>query len=326
MPNGQQSQPQKFADARIGKFLPANSTDIAASDPVMLNTDDRIVPLTATAIGATRFVGFCESKWNAQVAADKWGNVTSTGPYATPASWPVDLVVLGPETVVEVAIANTSGKAGQVVYLGTASTGAYVFTLTQPATSGTVVTVGTLERSFTGATANDCQRVVVQPTMRSTYESAMEYWMANHVIDGLGVAFKATSAISFKIGKAFVGGKMFSLAAQGNTLAAAVTQHATKAQIVLYYMGTGGTALVKKGSVRFTRTSAGATTAAIIKNSWFWPTFSFTAGVIFGAALYASNSTIATAPRVWTVRRSITDVKFRKSIKGNPYTSGQPTL
>jgi len=306
-------------NARHGFFTPANSTAIAARDAVMLDTNNRLAPLTATALGAARFVGFCTDKWSNQVAIDTHGNGDA---YTTPGSFQSGNKILLPvameDTVVKLAITETSGKAGNTVYASTLTSGAMVFTLLKPASA---IPVGRIEKDFTGATAGDVQDVIVIPVFRNTCETDIQHWINNHVEHGLVPAFDCTSLISYTAGAAIVNGRAFAVARATAALGVICASSTTKARTILYYIGLGGTARIKdtKG-VLYTMTTAGATPAAAARNSQYFPSFSLE-GVIFGAACVRTASSDIRASHVVIVRRSAQDFGFRKYITANPTTT-----
>ena len=314
------------SNARHAFVTPANSTDFYVGDAVMLDSSNRLAPLALTAIGTARFVGFSTDKWNSQIAYDKYGTVDA---YSTPASFSGGadhkLHVLAEDTVVSLSITQTSGKLGNTVYASTVTAGAMIFTLLKPASGTACVPIGRLERDFSGATANDKQRVVVTPAFRNSAEPDMQWWINNHVESGLIPAFDCTSLISYTAGGAFVMGKFFSVARATAALGVVCASHASKARIVLYYIGLGGTARIKDtAAVRFTFTTAGTTAKDVIRNSRYWPTFSLE-GVVFGGGLLRSASQDIKASRVVAIRRTAMDFGFRKYITGNP-TTAAPTL
>lgn len=315
------------SNARHAFLIPANSTAIAVGDAVMLDTSNRLSPLTKTALGAARFVGFSADAWTSQIAVDKYGTADA---YSTPASFASGaehkVHVLAEDTVVSIAILETSGKAGHTVYASNVTSGGMIFTLVKPATGTACVPVGRLERDFSGATANDKQRVVVIPAFRNSTESDIQWWINNHVEHGLLPAFDSSSHISYTKGGAYVMGKYFAVAAATAALPIVCASSTTKARVVLYYIGLGGTARLKDTkNVLFTYTTAGVTAASVMRNSFYWPTFSLE-GVIFGAGLIRTASSNMKASNVIAVRRTAQDYGFRKYITGNPLTTSAPTL
>ena len=320
------ADPEVQSNARHAFLIPANSTAIASGDAVMLDTSNRLAVLTKTALGLARYVGIAADKWSQQIALDKYGTADA---YTTPASFNSGLEhkvhVLCEDTVVNLAIVQTSGKLGAAVFASTVTTGAQIFTLLKPATGPDCVPIGHLERDFSGAAANDKQRVVVQPAFRNTTEADIQWWIDNHVEHGLIAAFDSTSLISYTAGGAFVNGRFFKVAYASAALGIVCASSTTKARNVLYYIGLGGTARIKdtKGVV-FTYTTAGVSALSVMRNSHYWPTFSLE-GVIFGIGLVRTASSILKASNVISVRRTARDFGFRKYITGNP-TTAAPTL
>lgn len=309
---------------RNGFFIPANSTAIAEGDAVMLDANDRLAPLTLTAIGGARFVGFAADSWSQTIAITKY-KLDGVTAYSTPASFSngsehkIHCNLDG--SVMALSLANTAGSAGDTVYASTVVSGAMVYTLTKPATALGMVAVGHLRNSFTGATANDFQEVITKPTAINSFQTDMAFWLQNHVEHGLIAAWDSSSVISYTAGGAFVGGKFFKVAYASAALAIQCASSTVKARTVLYYIGLGGTALLKDTkNVLYTMTTAGATAALAARNSHYWPTFSME-GVIFGVGILRTASSNLAASRVFAVRRSFEDIAFRKYITGNPMTT-----
>lgn len=313
--------PEVLSSARYAYVTPANSTAFKSGDAVMIDTSNRLALLTATAQGRNGFLGFINEEWSSDIAVLKHGTSSA---YSDPATYGIKMRVVCAPSVVSVALTQTSGQAGDQVYLATASTGAYVFTLTKPSTAGTVVEIGKLERDIpSGAAASDPQWVILAPNAKQSYETDIDFYLNNHVIDGLHVQFNTTSKVAYRTGAVIVGGKYFRITS-ATGLGIVCASHASKARMVLYYIGLGGTARLKDtNGVKFTLASAGTDCAVILKNSFFWPTFTYE-GVIFGAGLLRTASSDLSSTDVAGIRRSVQDVKFRRVIKGNPYTSGSP--
>lgn len=152
----QKSENFKF-EGKYQEYIPADSTAIAAGDAVML-TNGRLTVATATKATLKDFVGICDDVWSSTVAVQKYG--ASSADYTTATTRPVKLKVYH-EGVFDLATRETSGTAGQAVYLVTATTGAQVFTVDpiSVAAENVMGPVGQLYATFSGATANDCQKV-----------------------------------------------------------------------------------------------------------------------------------------------------------------------
>lgn len=309
--------PDKRSSHRYGYFQPAASTTLAAGDAVCVNSAGDLIAQTKSAYNTYRFVGICEDDWSAAVAQDEYGDTTL---YTTPTTSTLRRVLSG--GVASLPIEATSGSAGDTVYLSTATQGSMTFTLTQPTTAATLVVVGRIEQDFSGATSGDDQGVVITPTWRTAFESDLDYYLNNHVIHGLSCAWDCTSLVSYSSGKVMVGGRMFSLNYSSAALGIVCASHTTKCRIVLYYMTPAGAAAIRdKGSagVVFTTGSfSPADCTSCVRNSKLWPTFSQGDGVIFGAGLVRSASSVLTADRVRPVHRSVRDINYRRSITGNP--------
>jgi hypothetical protein len=321
---------QKTNDIRTAYIIPANSTSLGDLDAVMYDADGRLAPCTASMLGNSRFAGFCCGPWSEQIACDKYGTTTA---FSAPASFnsatgTARMGVLQEGNVVAVAITDTAGNRGDRVYLSTATSGAMTFTVSQPDPVNQVW-VGTLEKTFTGAAANDEQRVIVRPCSVNTADADIQFWLNNHVVDGLLPAFDSDSKISYTSGGVFVQGRHHQVAAGTALDMAACASHATLARIALVVVGNGGTVrAIDTGGVKVTMTTyaSGGTESTFAKNSHAWPTLSAGDGVPFGAVVFRSGSADIAASRVVIIRRSLKDTMFRRWITGNPYSSGTPGL
>ena len=309
--------PELRSYPKWGYFRPADSTALEGGDAVCVDSSGRLIAQTKSAYNAFRFVGICEDDWSSQVAQDEFQDTTL---YTSPTTSILRRVLH--HGVANLPIEATSGSAGDTVYLSTATQGSMTFTLTQPTTAAGTVVVGRIEQDFAGATSGAKQGVIIKPTFVEAFETDLEYYLNNHVIDGLSAAWDCTSLISYSSGKVMVGGRMFSLNYDSAALGIVCASHTTKCRIVLYYMTPAGAAAIRdQGSagVVFTTGSFSPTNCtSCVRNSKLWPTFSQGDGVIFGAGLVRSASSIFTANRVRPVHRSVADIQYRRSILGNP--------
>jgi len=291
-------------ESRLGFYLPRASTDIASGDAVMLvQSTGRIEPCTATEQGRDQFAGFSDDEWSTDIASRMFG-IGSTE-YATPVDARIKVNHKGRARV---AILETSASAGAAIYMSTAATGAQVFSTARQA-AATEVMVGTLEKDFTGATANDPQNVIVADR-RSNREAAIWQYLNNHIVEGMAVAFDSSSLVSNTAGKAYVNGQIFTIAANTAALGIVCAAVATAQRCVLYVVNSAGVlAIVDTGLPTFLSSVAGTTTA--LANSNLWPTGSY---LIAGVGFVGSNSVLHNAGSVRTMRRSVADLAFRRSL------------
>lgn len=152
----QKSENFKF-EGKYAEFIPTASTAIAAGDAVRL-LNGALAVATATKATYKDFIGICDDEWSSQRAVELYGAASTD--YATPTTRPVKLKVYH-EGVFDLAVRETSGTAGQAVYLLTATSGAQIFTIEPLTVAAEAVMgpVGFLYETFSGATANDCQKV-----------------------------------------------------------------------------------------------------------------------------------------------------------------------
>lgn len=309
----------------FGHWLPANSQTLTKGDAVFLDVSDRLAPCGLNQLSAKRFVGILDAKWGAAEAYSKTGMHDA---YTTPASYPeaAKLRVLN-QGVVNLPVAtpyvasSPNVAAGATVYLTDATQGAMIFSTLKPATGAACVPIGRLEMALpSDHTANDKRPVILMPTFRGSMETDIDQYLCNHVLNGLSVAWDSSSLVSYSAGVALVEGKRFSVAYASAALGIVCASVVSYARTVLYYVGLGGTALIKDrggSGPTYTLASAGTDSNSIPMNSKFWPTFT-AEGVIFGAAVVRSASSILAAAKVKSVHRTARDFAFRRFILGGP--------
>lgn len=175
----QKSENFKF-EGKYAEYIPGDSTAIAAGDAVRV-LNGRLYVATATKATQKNFVGICDDAWSSVIAIQKYG--ASSADYATPTTRPVTLKVYH-EGVFDLAIRETSGTAGQAVYLITATTGAQVFTVDPISAAAETVMgpVGQLYETFSGATANDCQKVRITAGLQN-FPRDIRWVLMNRLID-----------------------------------------------------------------------------------------------------------------------------------------------
>lgn len=285
----------------IGFFLPKASTDIASGDAVKLNpVTGRLEPCTKDEEGRDWFAGFSDDAWSSDIATRLFG--VGNTEYTAPVN--VRLKV-NHQGVVRVALKETSGKAGQAVYLDVATSGGMAFTTTRPSPAITVL-IGHLEKDYSGATANDPQNVMLIDRQANA-EAAIYQYLSNHVVDGLTVAFDSSSLVSYTAGRAFVNGQFFTIAAATAALGLVCASHASKARVVLYVINSAGAAAIVDTGTNLI--AVGSATA--LADSQYWPKTSY---LVFGAGHVGSGSSILDAGSVRTIRRSVADLVNKRLI------------
>ena len=300
-----------IASGKIVKAYPANSTTINSGDLVEQNQETgRIIPLTLSKQGAHNFVGVSDDLWTANDVLRRYGiGSTAFANPATVSGTEVEMLSVQTMGMFQLAISDTSGTCGETVFLATATSGAQVFTVTQPDTSELLVQVGVLAQDFSGATANDVQKVIIFTQYDNT-ENSILYFLRNHVVDGMHAAWDASSHISFNQGIVYVNGIMYSHVAGVNTLVTLCAAQADNSRVVLYVVNSAG-AIECIDTATNLFLSTDAQTATALQDSAYWPSTSF---LIFGAGFLGSNSVDFNAGAVRSTRRSITDVIYRRFI------------
>lgn len=174
----QKSENYKF-EGKYAEFIPTASTAISAGDAVIL-VNGGLSLATAAKVSYKDFVGICDDDWSSARATQLYGN-TSTD-YATPTTRPVKLKVYH-EGVFDLALRETSGTVGQAVYLLTATTGAQVYTIDpiSVVTETVMGPVGFLYETFSGAVANDCQKVRITAGLQNNPRD-LRWHLMNRII------------------------------------------------------------------------------------------------------------------------------------------------
>ena len=285
-------------------YKPKASTAFAAGDAVMKvePNDGTINVITATREGEKNFVGIVDDDWSSNVAINEYG--VGTTEYSSPSAARLKVHRKG---IFDLAISDTSGYAGQTVYLSTVTSGSQIFTITQPDSGETCVPIGKLAKDFSGASANDCQEVEID-TLAGSFADDMAYYLNNHVIYGLYTDFDGQSAVSFCSGAVFVDGKFKWISARTNTCAI-LCNSAPYERIALYVVNSD-LSTVRVYNPAFSGASS-VGTASALADSAFWPTTSY---LIFAAAYIDDLSYSLFANGVVNVRRSFKDIQYRRFI------------
>lgn len=285
-------------------YKPKASTAFAAGDAVMrvAPNDGTINVITATREGEHSFVGFVDDDWSSAIAINKYGAATTE--YTSPSAARLKVNRKG---IFDLAISDTSGYAEQTVYLSTVTSGAQIFTITQPDSGETAVPIGKLAQTFSGATANDVQEVEVD-TLAGSFADDMAWFLKNHVIYGLYTDFDGQSAVSFTSGAVYVDGKFKWLSARTNTCAV-LCNSAPYERVVLYVVNSGLSTIRVYNPANSIASSVG--TASALADSAFWPTTSY---LIFAAAYIDDLSYSLFANGVVQVRRSFSDIQYNRYI------------
>lgn len=170
-------------------YIPKNSTDISSGDVVCmprqysprsrayLGVLNRISPI-GSRCHAPYLVGVCDSDFNTNtVGATLYAAATSNqalGVYR--------------RGVYDLAMVDTSGSVGDLVRYSSGSSGAQLFTIDN---SHKAWAIGTIEKSYSGATANDRQYVrLIEKEMNGP---DLSFWLENRVIQGCKMQRRSTA-------------------------------------------------------------------------------------------------------------------------------------
>ncbi len=279
----QKAENFKF-EGKYSEFIPAASTAIAAGDAVMLARDaGTITVMTATPEGARTFVGISDDVWSSTVATQKYG--AGNTDYTSPTTRPVKLKVYN-SGVFDLAINETSGYAGQAVWLKTATTGSQVFTCDPASTAGTALggPIGYLYENFSGATQYDCQKVRIAPNVGSPISPDIRWFMMNRPISMVastgnmegsmpftGVDSKGGSTLSTRCAMMFmVQGEYISIGS-GVELGAQCHNTADASTLCIVALGSDGSVYLFKDYLKGT---TGETFASMVAAPAYWPSVS----------------------------------------------------
>jgi len=300
-------QKENFAHSgNFNVYIPKNSTDITSGDVVVmprrsvpksraiLGALDRISPIS-TADHAPLVVGVADSDFNTNT-------VGSTLYAAATANQAVGVYKTG---VFKLAITNTSGNAGDLVKYSSGSTGAQLFVIDN---SRPGQAIGKIEKTFTGATANDVQAVRLIPKDESGIDLA--YWLENRVLNDCRVSTPTANKQSVvNIGVTYTGNRQGNIVlikgkycritrdtelATGKFTGGAVS--VCKAMMIVARSGSFGMRTCSGGITLTTFTKTG------FSNAYFVPTTQTSGEICIAYVVFASAVTKATADMIHNVR------------------------
>lgn len=307
----QKSENFKF-EGKYDEAIPVASTQISSGDAIMMTTAGAILPATASMDGHLKFCGIADENWSSVIAIQRYG--ASSADYATPTTLPVKLRYYV-DGVFDLAIRETAGTKGQAVYIQTSTTGAQIMTIDPLGTEVVGPPIGELYENFTGATANDCQKVRIRAI--KTVPHDIRHWMMNHLVSwnttqftnsGMAIAQSAPSTSYCPTwGKvvAIVNGILVSIASDSET-GQVDSNNGTYSCVVLWAFGSAGSVIAFKDSAKQTNA---ITRAAMRADSIYWPSVTidylpFAVGVMGGCCseisgtIYAVYRTLANCLRV----------------------------
>mgnify|MGYP001616338690 CR=1 FL=1 len=289
--------------------IPTASTAIAAGDAVM-DLNGRLSVMTADIDGYEKFCGFSDDVWSARKAIELYG--ASSTDFATPTTRPHKIKVYK-SGVFYLAMRDVAGTKGQAVYLIDSTTGAQIFSV-DLITGEDGGPIGYLYETFTGAVANDVQKVrivvgekVVAPDIR--------HYLMNHILhihlDGsltnnITSAPSDSYAITCRHMWAMVGGKFVSVPSYTVGTMSGMGTLGTESGLtghfaVIYALGTDGSI-----SAYFDWAKRSNTVSGVFRsNSFFWPSVTLDKLIIGVGVLFGSHTYI-TGPINW-VFRSVAD-------------------
>jgi len=282
---------------------PKASTDINPGDAVMRQAGV-ILPVTADMQGYMDFFGICDDKWNSTVAIETYG--TGTTEYTSPSEVRLKVYKSG---IFKLAIRETSGTAGQAVYIQDGTSGSQVFTIDPQAGEGGGP-IGYLYEDFSGASANDPQKVRIV-TRDQVQPPDIRHYLLNHVIQSKEGTFTAapayhtddtTQIATFAAFMALVKGNLIEIASGATGTVEGLTDVAGH-QVIIW-------ALTSDGSVKAFVDPAKATdygSGTLKGDSIYWP--SVTIDYLPFAIMVAKHSASVLPSAVsadWVVR-SIAD-------------------
>ena len=314
----QKSENYKF-EGKYSEYIPIASVDQASGDVVQLRRDTGYIEvMAATLEGFRNFVGILDDKWNNTVATQRYG--AGQTDYSSPSTRPVKLKVYH-SGVFDLAIRETSGKAGQAVYLLTATSGAQVFTI-DPLTAESVAgPLGYLYEAFSGAVANDVQEVRVTAGIQ-TVTPDIRWYLMNHIVAiqaGVGasntycaaesIAGTASYCPSFFPFLAMVQGKLLSVQyGSAGTVSAGGASDAgccvAGHQVFIWALASDGTIL----GVADRAKASDVASACLRGNSIYWPSVTIDYFPFAMGLGKHSTSYLTSGGHVFWFQRSICDV------------------
>jgi hypothetical protein len=185
-------------------YIPKNSTQITSGDVlVMPRKYDPKSRSRYGALGRVSPIGSQDAaEWSVGVSdCDFTTDTVGSTLYAAPTS--NQAIRVYKTGVFKLAIVATSGNAGDFVRYSSGATGAQLFTTTPLAGFA----VGILEKTFSGATANDCQ--LVRLIEKDVNGPDIAYWLENRVVTDCRVhsATNVAKTSAIQVGATYTGNR-----------------------------------------------------------------------------------------------------------------------
>ena len=307
---------ENFAfEGKYSEYIPKDSTAIAAGDAVMLRRDTgQIEVMLATPDGFRNFVGICDDKWSDTIATQKYG--AGQTDYSSPTTRPVKLKVYH-EGVFNLDIEDTTGYAGQAVYLVTSTTGGQIFTIDPDAGEVLAGPVGYLYENFSGGSANDTQKVRITAGIQ-TSPPDFRWFLMNHLVcidpnmatispvysapsDTFAITIPRFFAFAQGIWREMPSGTSCGTVSggPGTDAGCGIAGH----QVVIWAIDSAGSVVAFVDRAK--ATDAGSATMLAVSGMVYWPSVSLDY-MPFGIAQIAHSRTYFTGRAVW-FQRSIAD-------------------
>ncbi len=286
-------------------YIPKNSTDITSGDVVVMPR--KADPRSRAVLGALGRVSPIATAYAAQWSvgvADSDFTTTTVGAtlYAAPTS--NQAIPVYKRGVFKLAIVDTSGTAGQLIKFSSGATGAQLFTFTSKVSEA----IGILEKTFSGATANDPQYVRLLEKDEVGLDLAA--YLDNRVInDCIVKPISGTSQSVVDVGYTFTGNR------QGNIIVLKGKYFRITRDTVLNIskLTGGATSRVKarmivarSGSFAFRTCSGYKTLTTFTKTgfsaAYFTPTTQTSGEIAIGYVVFASAITKASAGMIFNLR------------------------
>jgi len=190
-------------------YIPKNSTDITSGDVVVMPR--KADPRSRATLGALGRISPISSGnhacWSVGVAGSSF-NTNTVGATLYAAATSNQAIPVNKKGVFKLAIVDTSGNAGDLIKYSSGASGAQLFTITSRVSEA----IGILEKTFSGATANDCQ--YVRLLEKDEVGLDLAFFLDNRVLNGCKVSpnTKTSHQSEVNIGTTYTGNR------QGNVI------------------------------------------------------------------------------------------------------------
>jgi hypothetical protein len=288
-------------------YIPKNSTAITSGDIVVMpRKSDPRSRATLGALGRISPISSASfAPWSVGIAdADFTSTTVGSTLYAAPTS--NQAIPVYKRGVFKLAIVETSGNAGDLVKYSSGATGAQLFTTKNVRVSEAI---GILEKTFSGATANDCQYVKLIEKDEVGLDIA--FFLDNRVLnDGLLKPISGTSQSFVNVGTTYTGnrqgtvivlkGKYFRITRDTNLAVAKLTGGAASAWKARMIVARSGSFAYRTCSG--TKTTLATFTKTGFSAAYFTPTTQTSGEIAIGYVVFGSAVTKASAGMLFQLR------------------------